>query len=240
MLGIQRKGRTTTVETTVVPRCLGIIMDGNRRWAKSHGLPSFEGHRRGYAKLKKLTGWAKEAGVPYLIVYAFSTENWNRTKEEVEYLMGLFCVMMGDLLETAKAEKTRVIFIGQRERFAEDLVEGMRNVEEKTQKYTRLTLGVALSYGGRSEILSAVRSLAGTDLSLLNEEEFSKKLWTKDFPDPDMIIRTSGERRTSGFLTWQSVYSELFFTDTYWPAFSKKEFLSLLAEYALRKRRHGV
>ncbi|TSC62026.1 MAG: undecaprenyl diphosphate synthase [Parcubacteria group bacterium Gr01-1014_48] len=240
MFGVKDKKGAAIAKTAAAPRCIGIIMDGNRRWAKSHGLPPFEGHRRGYAKLKKLTGWAKEAGIPYIIVYAFSTENWNRTKEEVNYLMDLFRVMMGDLLATATTEKTRVIFIGQRERFAADILKGMRNVEEKTKNFKDLTLGVALSYGGRPEIVSVIRSLSPAEITNLDEETFSKKLWTKDFPDPDMVVRTSGEKRTSGFLPWQSVYSELFFTDTYWPAFSKKEFFSLLAEYALRKRRRGV
>ncbi len=225
---------------TALPRCIGIIMDGNRRWAKAHGLPTFEGHRRGYAKLKQLTVWAKEAGVLYVIVYAFSTENWNRTKEEVGYLMNLFRVMMNDLVSKATAEKIRVIFLGERGRFAEDIIESMGSVEEKTKKYTELTLGVALSYGGRSEIISAIKSLSAQELANLDEEGFGKKLWSKDFPDPDMIVRTSGEQRTSGFLTWQSVYSELFFTDTFWPAFSKKEFVSLIKEYGVRKRRHGV
>lgn len=240
MFGIRKKSDAATVQTTVVPRCVGIIMDGNRRFAKSHGLPAFEGHRCGYAKLKKLTSWTKGASVPYLIVYAFSTENWNRTKEEVAYLMELFRVMMRDLLATAQAEKTRIIFLGERERFADDLVEGMRNIEEKTKKNNLLIMGIALSYGGRSEIISAIRSLSPADISSLNEEQFSKKLWTKDFPDPDMIIRTSGEMRMSGFLTWQCVYSELFFTDTLWPAFSKKEFMSLIKQYGDRKRRHGT
>jgi undecaprenyl diphosphate synthase len=240
MFGTQKKISEKTVAAVALPRCIGIIMDGNRRWAREYGLPAFEGHRHGYTKLKELTGWSKEAGVRHLVVYAFSTENWNRAKEEVGYLMELFRFVMKDLLTTATAEKTRVVFIGERERFAADIRLGMQNVEEKTKDFTDLTLGVAISYGGRAEIVSAIRLLSLSEIANLTEEQFSKKLLTRNFPDPDMIVRTSGEKRTSGFLPWQSVYSELFFTDTYWPAFSKKEFLSLLAEYALRKRRHGI
>ena len=240
MLGTKDKNVGKIETRAALPRCVGIIMDGNRRWAKAHGLPTFEGHRRGYAKLKQLTVWAKEANVPYVIVYAFSTENWNRTKEEVGYLMGLFRIMMNDLLSNATTEKIRIIFLGEREQFSADLVESMQAVEEKTKKFTTLTLGVALSYGGRKEILRAVQSLAPGEIANLDEETFGKKLWSKDFPDADMIVRTSGEQRISGFLTWQSVYSELFFTDTYWPAFSKKEFMSLMRQYGERKRRHGV
>lgn len=214
-------------------------MDGNRRFARARGLPTFEGHRRGYAKLKKLIEWAREIGISHVIVYAFSTENWNRAQDEVSYLMDLFRTMMNDLLTAATTQKTRVIFIGERERFSPDVVAGMKRVEEKTKIFSGLTLGVALSYGGRAEIISAIRSLSPTETIHLDETLFTKKLWTKDFPDPDMIIRTSGEYRLSGFLPWQSVYSELFFTDTYWPAFSKKEFFSLIKQYAERTRRHG-
>lgn len=240
MFGVWEKKREKALDIGVLPQCVGVIMDGNRRWARENRLPTFEGHRRGYAKLKQLIGWAKEAGVSYLIVYAFSTENWNRTQEEVTYLMDLFRMMMDDLLATALKEKTRIICIGQRERFAADLIQRMQEVEERTKNFTDVVLGVALSYGGRAEIISVIRSLSPSETANMSEERFSEKLWTRNFKDPDMIIRTSGELRTSGFLTWQSVYSELFFTDTYWPAFTKKEFMQLISEYADRKRRHGT
>lgn len=223
-----------------LPRCVGIVMDGNRRWARAHYLPTFEGHRRGYLKLKKLIEWAREVGIAYVLVYAFSTENWKRTTEEVGYLMNLFRTMIDDLLAAAIAQKTRIIFIGERGRFAQDLVDAMNRVEETTKAFSDLVVGVALSYGGRAELITAIRLLSCAELARLDEKLFAEKLWTKDFPDPDMIIRTSGEKRLSGFLPWQSVYSELFFTDTLWPAFSKKEFLTLLRQFHERKRRHGL
>lgn len=224
----------------VVPACIGIIMDGNRRWAHSCGLPQFEGHRRGYAKLLDCADWAIEAGVRHLIVYAFSNENWNRSAEEVSYLMNLFRTLLADFGTKALRKGVRLIFLGERKRFSDDLCSGMSRLEEETKQCATLTLGVALSYGGRTEIVSAIRSLSEEEKNTITEESFSKKLWTRDFPDPDMIIRTSGEERLSGFLPWQSVYSEFFFVTSYWPAFTKKDFFGLLQAYAERTRRRGV
>jgi undecaprenyl diphosphate synthase len=222
-----------------IPNCVGIIMDGNRRWAKEKGLPTLEGHRCGYQKLKHLLVWAKEAGVGHVIVYAFSTENWNRTKAEVNYLMNLCRVMVSDILRSAKKNKIRVRFLGQRERLPADIQKGINKVEQETERYDGFQFGVALSYGGRAEIVSAIKSLKPRDIQNLTEESFSRILWTRDFPDPDMVIRTSGEKRLSGFLPWQSVYSELFFTETYWPAFTRQEFYKILCEFSLRERRRG-
>lgn len=223
-----------------IPRCVGLILDGNRRWAKEHGLPSFEGHRRGYKALKAFLGWAKEAGVENIIVYAFSTENWHRTEEEVSGIFGLFRSVFEDILSEAIREEIRLYFLGEIERLPEDIQRNIARAEGATGHLQKQRLGIALSYGGRAEIIAAIKKIAPDDIHTMTEEKFSALLYTRDFPDPDMIIRTSGEQRLSNFLPWQSVYSELFFTSTYWPAFTKEEFHRLLREYALRKRRKGA
>jgi undecaprenyl diphosphate synthase len=221
-----------------LPTCVGIIMDGNRRWAKERGLPTALGHRAGYKKLKEVVLWAKEAGVSNVVVYAFSTENWGRSEKEIDTLMKLF----GDVLKQQdffKKEKIKVRFIGQTEKFSDNLKKGIKEMEKSTKKYDGLRLSIALSYGGRAEIVSAVNTLLQRGTKKVSEKEFSSHLWTAGIPDPEIIIRTGGERRLSNFLSWQSVYSELFFTDTYWPAFTKREFKSILAEYAKREKRKG-
>ncbi len=220
-------------------RCIGIILDGNRRWAKAKGLPTFEGHRRGYEKVKEVMEWAKEAGVSFVVAYAFSTENWNRTAEEVSYLMGLFKKTLTEMVEELKQKGYRVRCIGELSRFSPELQELMRSAEEKTRNCPGPTLVLALSYGGRKEILQAVERIAREGKTGLSEDDFSSYLWTGDIPDPDLIIRTGGEKRLSGFLTWQSVYSELFFVDTYLPDFSKEEFQAILQEFSKRERRMG-
>jgi undecaprenyl diphosphate synthase len=221
------------------PEHIGIIMDGNRRWAKAKGVPQLEGHRAGYEKLKDVLSWCKEYGISHLTVYAFSTENWNRTKEEVAYLLDLFRVVMREQLKNAMKEKIRLRFPGDRSRFPDDIRKAIEDAEEKTAGFSGRTFSVALSYGGRAEILDAVHRIPPEHLESITEEEFGAMLWSSGIPDPDMIIRTSGEHRLSGFLTWGSVYSELFFTDTYWPAFTKEEFVRMLDRYGERERRFG-
>lgn len=219
--------------------CIGIIMDGNRRWAKSKGLPTLEGHRAGYEKLREVLDWCRASGVKNLIVYAFSTENWNRTKEEVGYLMNLLREVAGKMADEALKNDTRIIFLGERSRFDEDILRTIEEAEKKTRECKSFTFGVALSYGGRTEILDAIHRIPKEKLDTISEDEFSKLLWTKDISDPDIIIRTSGEKRLSGFLPWQGLYSELFFTDTFWPAFTREEFDGMLKEYGKRERRLG-
>lgn len=221
-----------------IPRSIGIIMDGNRRWAKARGLPTLEGHRRGYEKVREVLGWAKDSGVGAVVVYAFSTENWNRAKEEVSYLMDLFRRVIGSLVADAKENGTRIIFIGDRTRVPEDIRTLMEDAEKATTSNSAFTLGIALSYGGRDEILRAI-ARASEIGKKLSESEFSALLDTADIPDPDLIIRTSGEKRLSGFLPWQAVYSELFFVETMWPDFSREEFDRILNEYDERERRYG-
>lgn len=222
-----------------VPQCIAIIMDGNRRYAKERGLPSFEGHRAGYEKIRQVMDWAREWGVANVIVFAFSTENWNRAQEEVGYLMKLFRTMISEVVKDALRDGVRLRFIGQRGRFEDDMQRSMDEAEKKTAHFTRQTLAIALSYGGRAEIVDAVRRIPLDEIATMTEEKFASYLWTHDIPDPDIIIRASGEQRLSGFLTWQSVYSELFFTKTYWPAFTREEFDAIIDEYSHRERRLG-
>ena len=227
-----------TTSATNAPACVGVIMDGNRRFARERGLPLLEGHRQGYEKLKEVVDWCKEAGVKSLIVYALSIENWNRAPEEVAYLLDLFRIVIRDEVAKLHKEKVAVRFIGDLSRFPADLQEMMRETERHNPKDAEHTLGIASSYGGRSEVLHAANVLRehGEEAT---EESFSRALFTHGIPDPDIIIRTGGEMRLSGFLPWQSVYSELFFVPTYWPAFSKKEFTDILEQYASRERRFG-
>jgi undecaprenyl diphosphate synthase len=214
-------------------------MDGNRRWAKAQGLPSLEGHRRGYEKLNEVLDWCRESEIKELIVYAFSTENWNRTQEEVGYLMNLFREMIKSAVMDAKKNDTRLIFLGERGRFSPDILSAMTAAEADTKSCTSFTFGIALSYGGRAEILDAIHRIPSEKRETVTEAEFSELLWTRELRDPDLILRTSGEERLSGFLPWQGVYSELFFTKTFWPAFTREEFESILEQYVGRQRRFG-
>lgn len=230
------------IDTTeqLIPHSIGIIMDGNRRWAKGKGMPTLEGHRVGYEKLKDVLSWGKEFGVTNAIVYVFSTENWNRTKEEVSYLMDLFRHIIAEMIAESLKKDTRLIFLGQHDRLDDDIVAMMHDAEEKTRHCSSLTLGIALSYSGRSEIVDAIHRIPKDKIDTITEEEFSALLWTHDIPDPDLIIRTSGEERLSNFLPWQSAYSELFFVKTLWPDFTREEFKRILDEYAKRQRRFGT
>lgn len=229
-------------------RSIGIIMDGNRRYAKEKGLPSFAGHQAGFETLKKLhedlPRLHDEYGLEYITLYAFSTENWNRSQEEIGFLMQLFQRGISEILKsfsssTDAARSVRIRVIGERERLPEELQTLIKEVEEKTVEHTLCTVTFAMSYGGRSEILDAVSSCIKDGVKVVTEEEFEKRLWTTGIPDPDLIIRTSGEYRLSNFLPWQGVYSELFFTDTYWPNFSIAELERIFTEFEARDRRKG-
>lgn len=217
---------------------LGIIMDGNRRWARERGLSSLDGHRAGYEKLKEVVGWAQEANIKHLIVYGFSTENWNRPREEVEYLLALLREALAEESSRAKKENGRLRIVGDRSRFPDDIRQAMERAEAETSS-GEYTLYLALSYGGRAEILDAVNRLIARGAPV-SEAEFSDSLWTAGMPDPDLIIRTSGEQRLSGFVPWQGVYSELCFVPSYWPAFSREEFEASLDAYRSRRRRFGA
>jgi len=219
--------------------CLGIIMDGNRRWARAQNKPVFDGHSEGYKKLEEALRWSREAGIPHVVAYAFSTENWQRSEEEVGFLMKLFRSVLENETKKMVEERVRVRFVGDRSRFSEDMQKMMDKMEAATEKEYDITLHLLMSYGGRAEIMAAANALLEEEATIASEDAFAKNLWSYPMPDPDLVVRTGGEKRLSGFLPWQSVYSELFFIDTFWPAFTKEEFDAILAEFAARERRRG-
>lgn len=222
-------------------RHIGIIIDGNRRWAKQRGLPSLEGHRRGYNLVKKVAQWCVDRGIDVLTIYAFSTENWKRSKEEVDYLMKLTGLALSKDLDVLHRKNIKLAVIGRVKQLPENLQVHIQRAVEKTKHNTGGTLQLALNYGGRAEIVDAVRKVVRTarDASKIDEESISKALYTKNQPDPDLIIRTSGEQRLSGFLAWQGVYSELMFVNKNWPDFKERDLDAALEEYAKRQRRFG-
>ncbi len=232
-----RYGRPMAEKEPKAVQCIGLILDGNRRWARERDLHTLEGHAKGFDLIKDTARWVRARNIPHMVFYGFSTENWGRAKEEVSYLMDLFRKLINETAEELHKEGVRIRFVGQRERFDQDLREGMDRIEEMTKDNTRLTVWACLSYGGRAEIVHAAnRAAAEGDIT---EESIQKHLWTAGMPDPDIIVRTSGEQRLSGFLTWQGVYSELFFIKSHWPDFSEATLDEILAEYAERERRHG-
>ncbi|HEY4520087.1 MAG TPA: polyprenyl diphosphate synthase [Candidatus Paceibacterota bacterium] len=225
------------MDTKGNPTCVGIILDGNRTWAKNRRLPHLEGHRRGRDRVVECARALLDRGIPHLAVFAFSTENWARKAEEVSYMMGLFRESAKMELRKLSKEGIRLRFVGQRGRFPEDIQDTMRELELETARNIRLTLWMCVSYGGRAEIAEAARSAARH--GEVTEETIGRNLWSAEMPDCDLIIRTSGQKRLSGFLTWKSVYAELFFLDTLWPDFDEQMLDSVLVEYAKRERRFG-
>lgn len=231
--------------TAALPRHVAVIMDGNGRWAASRGLPRAEGHRKGAEVAIKAVETARDLGIRYLTLFGFSSENWNRSSEEVNDLMGLLSFYLRK--ETAELHKSgaRLVFIGDRDRLPSEVVKLMENAETVTQDNDAITVAIALSYGGRQDILFAAREIArrarqGTlDPEGLTESDFAPFLMTAGLPDPDLMIRTSGEARISNFLMWQLAYAELFFTPVYWPDFGRADFEEALAFYAARDRRFG-
>jgi len=226
-----------------IPQHVAIIMDGNGRWAKKRGLPRIKGHQRGAEVLHNTVKWSLELGIKYLTAFSFSTENWKRPKEEVEFLMDLFVQMIDREMELLRKERVRVRILGRKEGLSEKVLKKWQEVEEKTKEFDRMTLIIAFNYGGRREILDAVESILkdvsrGKKLEL-TEETFRQYLYLPDVPDPDLIIRTSGEMRLSNFLLWQSAYSELYFFKKLWPDFTKRDFLRAIESYSKRERRFG-
>ncbi|MBI2626292.1 MAG: isoprenyl transferase [Candidatus Nealsonbacteria bacterium] len=220
---------------------LGIIMDGNRRWAKERELPVFKGHREGANRVRQIARYCKNCGIKTLTLYAFSTENWNRDAKEVYFLMKLLGLFLTKELEELQKEKIKLKVIGQKEKLPLSLQKKIAKAEALTAGNENLTLVLAISYGGRAEIVQAFKRmiLGGVSSDDVTEEKIGEHLYTVGLPDPDLIIRTSGEMRTSGFLMWQAAYSELYFTDKYWPDFSEEDLDEALAEYSRRQRRFG-
>ena len=229
----------------VIPNHVAIILDGNGRWAKKKGMPRTYGHVKGCENLEKICSVAKELGVKYLTVYAFSTENWKRSKEEVDALMKLFRNYMKKCIKISRDNKMQVRVIGDPTAFDSDLQEKIKELEEYSSQYDELYFQIALNYGSRDEIKRAVQKMAeDVKAEKLNPEEISERtisdyLDTKGLPDPDLLIRTSGEERLSNFLMWQLAYTEFYFTDVAWPDFNKAEFEKAIAKYNQRDRRFG-
>jgi len=227
-----------------LPKHIAIIPDGNRRWAKEKGLPTFEGHRRGFEVGIEIGKKAREIGVKVLAFWCFSTENWKRKKEEVSYLMELFYQMIEKYLQEAKKEKIRIIHLGRKDRIGSKLLAKIKEAENETKNFTDYYLAIALDYGGRDEVIRMVKRIKETKLNLedLSEEKINQFLDTKDlpFPYPDLVIRTSGEIRTSGFMIWQTAYSEWIFYPKYFPDFTTADFEKCIEEYKKRQRRFGV
>lgn len=224
---------------------LAIIMDGNGRWASKRGLPRSMGHRKGAEAVKEVTKAAKELGIKYLTLYAFSTENWNRSPEEVGTLMELLRDYLKSDLKEIQENNVCVRFIGERQMLDADIVEKIAKIEGDTVDNTGMTLCIALSYGSRQEILNAVKKTAALvkegDISLndIDVELFSDMLYTKSIPDPDLVIRTSGEQRVSNYLLWQIAYAEFYFTEVLWPDFNKKILEGIIKDFNTRERRYG-
>lgn len=224
---------------------VAIIMDGNGRWATSRGWPRLVGHRRGANRVRSIVRAAPGLGIRYLTIYAFSTENWKRSTEEVIGLMSMFARYIRNEAEKLHAAGVRVRFIGSRDRLEPHLQHLMAGIEEKTRDCDRLTLTIAINYGGRDEIARAARRLA-EDVAAgrlaadrADESALAARLDTMGLPDPDLIIRTSGETRTSNFLLWQSAYAEYEFTPTLWPDFTPEEMAAILHRFSSRERRYG-
>lgn len=217
---------------------VGIIMDGNRRWAVKHGVSKYEGHRSGYKTLKELLKTVKELNIDYVSVYAFSTENWNRSKEEVEDLLAVFRWGFGRDLKNLIKEGVRVKRLGRRENVPNDLLKMIDEAEEKTKHFTNGTLALCFNYGGKQEIVDALKAIveAGEEVT---EQTISDHLYEAEIPPIDLIIRTSGEQRLSNFMLWRADYAELHFTDTLWPDFNGEELTQIVAEYKNRDRRYG-
>jgi undecaprenyl diphosphate synthase len=221
-----------------VPRAVAIVMDGNGRWASSHGVPVAEGHRAGSRALRPIVETAIDLGIESLAVYAFSTENWARSADEVGSLMEIFGETIDrELLDLAR-EGVHTEFVGRRDRAPDWLQARMRDLEAATAKERRLKLWIAFDYGGRAEIVEAARRIVESG-DEIDESSFARHLYAPGMPDPDLVIRTSGELRLSNFLLWQSAYAEFAFTDTLWPDFGPAEFRAAIEEYASRRRRFG-
>jgi undecaprenyl diphosphate synthase len=216
-------------------RYVAIIMDGNARWAEQRGLPVLEGHREGAQALKRTVRHAVELDLRELTVYAFSTENWTRPRAEVDGLMAMFTDLIESETPELDEEGVRLRFVGRRGGVSEELRDRMGWAEERTEGNERMTLFVAFNYGGRAEILDAARRFDGGD-----EEAFRRCLYAPEMTDPDLLIRTSGERRLSNYLLWQCAYSELVFSEALWPEFDRDELAAALDEYAVRERRFGA
>lgn len=233
------------LDPSKLPKHVAIIMDGNGRWAKSRGLPRIYGHKKGAEVAKTIVYKTRQLNIPYLTLFAFSKENWLRPKEEIEVLLGLLKYYLETELEEIKRNEIRFKVIGNKDDFPDELKKQLNLVERETEKNDKMVLCMALSYGGRAEIIEAVKKIAlqikenKINIEEIDETVFRKFLYTYDIPDPDLLIRTSGELRISNFLLFQLAYTEFYFTPVYWPDFNEQEYLKALYSYQQRERRFG-
>lgn len=225
-----------------VPNHIGFILDGNRRWAKEHGLPVYEGHLAGYVAIKEVMLAALEAGVKFASVYTFSTENWNRSKDEIDKIMSLVLRLFTTDLPLFDKYNIRVMVLGTRNRLNKKIIAAIEEVEKCTAKNTGATLAVCFNYGGQLEIVDAVKKIikSGVKADNINEELISKNLYAPEIPPVDIVVRTSGEQRLSNFMMWRTAYSELMFIDKMWPDMKKSDIKAIIKEYSKRNRRHGA
>ena len=234
------------MEQKNLPKHIAIIMDGNRRWARNKGLPVALGHKEGAKTLEKIVRYAKNIGIKYITVYAFSTENWKRSEEEVSTLMNLMMNYLESYSKRADSENIKVQILGNRQGLSDKMNDLIEKCMERTKDNTGITFNIALNYGGRDEILGAVKNIAekiqNNEMKIedITEQTISDNLYTKGQPDPDLLIRTSGEIRLSNFLPWQLVYSEFVFVDKTWPDFSEKDLDEAIEEYQKRNRKFGA
>jgi undecaprenyl diphosphate synthase len=230
-----------TKEISGIPRHVAFILDGNGRWAAKRGLPRLEGHRAGVKNIRRIIRYLNERGVGYVTLYAFSTENWNRPEDEVNGIFSLLVKMVGRETRELHKNGIRIRHIGRLKGLPESVQKSLGKAIKLTENNRGMTLGVALNYGGRAEILDAIRHIAAEKIAPgdIDENLFGRYLYTEGFPDVDLIIRTSGEMRTSNFLIWQSAYSEFYFTPVLWPDFDEKELEKALLAYSRRQRRFG-
>lgn len=240
-----RPKENLSIKDIILPEHIGIIMDGNGRWAKKRGLPRTAGHTQGAQIFRKIARYCSDIGIKYLTVYAFSTENWKRPKEEVDAIMKLFKEYMIEAINDFQDDSIVVKFIGDRSVFPDDMLELIERNEQDSKDRDGMVLNIAMNYGGRDEIVSAVRNIAQSvkngdiDVDDIDAQLISDNIYTKGQPDPDLIIRPSGEYRTSNFLLWQSAYSEYCIMDVLWPDFKSEHLDKALIEYAKRNRRFG-
>lgn len=219
------------------PLHIAFIMDGNRRWARQKGLPTFIGHEKGYRRMETVVDQAIKHNVPFITFWAFSTENWNREKKEVEFLMKIFRKLFkSSFVKKLLNNGVKLQTLGELDPFPKDIIENIEKLKKQSKDNKAITVNIALNYGGRAEIIRAAKLMKRENI---DEQSFTNFLYTKGQPDPDMIVRTGGDMRLSGFLPWQAVYSELYFTNSFWPDFDEKEFEKVLKEYKTRQRRFG-
>lgn len=223
-----------------LPNHIAFIIDGNGRWAKKRHLPRSQGHIKGADKMEKIYKLVRETGIKYVSIYAFSTENWNRPQEEVDGLMKLFRRAIKDFYNQKKYGDCRIEFLGDLNRFDEDIKASALDIMEKTKNNTQFNINLCLNYGGREDIVQAVNKLIAQGKTKVTMEDISANLYTCNSPDPDFIVRTSGEHRLSNFMPWQSTYAELYFPKVLWPDFSKKDLIEAIKEYSSRDRRFGA